>query len=279
MQTTLLPVDRLFSLYAATDGGVKYPHATYNMGLRPQPDGGYFGIFRNGSRNARHLLGWPFMSEGPYRHQLYQMYLDERFNVKAWGEIEVDRIVHDVRCSQYGLIGCEKVSEVEYYPVRLHRRPSGNLMPQRVHDKCGKNWNILPDGSYDCGALDGAGLARLRGCIPTVIDPMMLRGSAPPFWLHDRLITTYHDTQIDPEGKRNYFHYFAELVPRWPFDVLRLSPPFKLGRGGEAGRIQFLMACFVKPDDPARCVVSYGEADADNCIGTIKTADVLGLLL
>lgn len=282
-QSTCLPVEPILSLYDATDGRLLYPHGCYNLGLWPISVG-YWGIFRNGTRNARHLLGKPMMHEGTYGHQLYYVRFDEKWNMKQLKPITSNDVVHDVRISDHGMIGCIRMGEGQYRAARVHLSRDLSLSAIPLANPGQKNWNFLPDGWIDMGWSDGLGLMRgyqgTKGISEQIVDRycIHLRGSAPYFRIGDRLITTYHTVEKDAEGRRSYWHYFAELEPEPPFRIKMLSAPFKFGEGGERGRIQFAMACFPEPGRSENLVVSFGVADADNVVGRIKTADVLGLL-
>lgn len=294
MQTTLLPVDRLLSLATLTEGLLRHQHGCYNMGLAARPQGGYFGIFRNCTRNARHLLGLPMMGEGQYDNRLYGIQITANFNLEHVAEIAGSGNVHDVRVCRTGMIGCVKSAEDVFNPaeIELAAVAHGSRTGFKIQSYCilsntpQKNWNYLPGNWFDCGWKDNVGMVRaerttqgrLEETVATNGHPRFC-GSAPYFMIGERMITTYHRWVPNEQGKRNYFHYFAELNPRPPYQVLRHSGPFKIGRGGDAGRIQFLMACFPMPGNPRKCLISYGEADADNTVATINTADVLGLLL
>lgn len=281
-QTTMLPVERLVSLHAATDGRVPYTQGSYNLSLA-RITIGWWGIFRNSTRNARHLLGWPAMAEGEYQSDLWFIRFDDEWNIRQLIPIQTPgTVIHDVRISPEGLIGCWRAKEGEFYPVSCILDRSMKLHYSQVDAAQGKNWNFLPGGWIDKGWVDGVGLVRAfrgsKGLADNIVamDGPHLRGSAPCFKLGDRLLTTYHTVGMR-DGQRDYWHYFAELEPAPPYPIRRLSPGFKLGRGGEAGRIQFLMS--VLDYDAEHILVSYGEADCDNCIGLVKKADILGILI
>jgi hypothetical protein len=278
MQATILPVERIVSLSELVAGKVRHEQGSYNMGLIYH-DGTYYGVFRNCTRNARHLLGWPAMAEGKYESTLYDLRMNAAFNLTSLREMKCDHVIHDVRLSKHGMIGCERTVDGSFLPVEIVNRPSGALWVQTLRPDGGKNWNHLPGGFFDVGWERGA-LRRRRGMLdyPVRGTGPELRGSAPYFEIGGTLYTTYHTVIVDSAGHRSYFHHFAQLTSQPPFALVKLSPPFKFERGGDAGRIQFLMACFPDPKDAKQFIVSYGEADADNCVAKIRVADVMGLL-
>lgn len=282
MQSTLLPVEPLVSLHAATDGRVPYSQGVYNLSLA-RIAVGWWGIFRNSTRNARHLLGWPAMAEGEYRSDLWFIRFDDEWSVKQLLPIKCPWTIHDVRISPDGLIGCRRYKEGVFRPVCCFLTASMEMHYSPLDSHQGKNWNFLPGGWIDKGWVDGVGMVRAyrgsKGLADNIValDGPHLRGSAPCFKLGDLLLTTYHTVHLE-DGKRHYWHYFAELDPAPPHAIRRLSPGFKLGRGGDAGRIQFLMSVLPDPSSAEHLIISMGEADADNMIGRIRIADVLGLL-
>jgi hypothetical protein len=282
LQSTLLPITPILSLSSVVGGKVEHAHGSYNMGLMRTAIG-WAGIFRNCTRNARHLLGLSAMPEGQYQNVLYFVRFDEAWKVRQLSRINSQDIIHDVRMSEHGLIGCWRKSEGEYYPVKCHLSEDLTLTAFPISKLPGKNWNYLPDRWLDMAWVDEVGLMRTfqgpKGYADQIVtrEGPHLRGSAPYARLDGRLLTTYHTVEQDHEKRRTYWHYFALLEEEPPYRIERLSAPFKFGHGGEPGRIQFLMALL--PDGPEHFIISLGVADADNLVARIEANDVRGLLV
>ena len=137
-----------------------------------------------------------------------------------------------------------------------------------------KNWNPIPHSTglyFEQSCLKPRKIVKyntINKHLDTIYDRMYgigLRGNSQVAKIDGKLLSLYHYHQ-----KRDYYHIFGILNPNPPFELEKLSIPFKFGKTN----IEFGMGL---ENDGEDFLISYGIQDSDNAIIKVFKKNILNL--
>lgn len=97
-----------------------------------------------------------------------------------------------------------------------------------------------------------------------------IRGNCQSVDFGDYFLTVGHWNK-----KRYYWHYFLLVEKYFPFNIVKVSRPFRFALGNnENERIQFIMGIEIESEN---LLISYGVQDSDNYLVSVKLDDVIKL--
>lgn len=304
--TGILPGKILVKFQERLHSKVALPAGITNGGLIKM-ERGYLCVVRNCTWCYPWHLGIaPRTPQKPVRGYLYAIFLDSKFTIQRAVLLSVDGssegvVFEDARlfwwrdnihalimvskkagkCRSYdqylGVVDCDR-GRVIRLPMP-HRFP----LPQ-------KNWNPIVYGDklyldywhnpriileYDKTDVQAAFVHEIRDLGRFSGD--YIRGSAPPIPApNGHLLASYHTCPPKIRGNpdREYLTIFAYLDPHPPFQAVAYTGEMKLLDKGPSQQVQFLMGAAAIDHDPKRLVLSFGVADYDNIIASVKWADI-----